>query len=242
MSEKTLGEEIQELTTRGIDTSTVEKMYSKYTELTADSDSKVVNDKRSSKSEPKLRKVQEILFSRLEKLDEGSKIGDKTTIKLDGLGEFTATVHNVTNDKIVLIFDDYVTKRPMNESDTNQGGFEESDLNKWLHNEFINVLPDSIRGRLTNVTIPTVGEMFGWDDEWDKNNLEADNDKQLSLMKQRHNRAAYYNNECGFGWLRNAAKKVFSSIAFASVFVGDYTYCSVASDSIGVRPEIWLTK
>lgn len=172
-----------------------------------------------------------------------AELGDKTFMELDGLGEFTATVHKVTDDKVMLIFDDYVTRRPMNESRTNNGGFEASDLNRWLHTEFVKALPYSIRTILTDVTIPTVGEMFGWDDKWDGNRFEADNDKQLPLMKQRRNRVAYYNNASECGWLRNATKKEFSSTRFANVGYsgGDRAYYFV-SGSAGVRPEIWLTK
>ena len=84
--------------------------------------------------------------------------------------------------------------------------------------------------------------MFGWDDEWNRNHFEADNDKQLPLMKQRRNRVAYYDNECEFGWLRNATKKEFSSASFALVNNFGNTNCNYASCSTGVRPEIWLVK
>ena len=171
-----------------------------------------------------------------------AELGDKTFMELDGLGEFAATVHKVTDDKVMLIFDDYVAKRPMNKSGTNNGGFEDSDLNKWLHTEFVKALPYSIRAILTDVTIPTVGEMFGWDDKWDRNHFEADNDKQLPLMKQRRNRVAYYNNKCKCGWLRNATKKEFSSVCFACVRDNGITDFNGVSHSGGVRPEIWLVK
>lgn len=228
--EMTLGEEIIGLSTRGIDTPTVERMYRKYIEMTAD-------------KELAIKEFINSLFGVPAKSDlKDAEVGDKTTIKLDGLGEFAATVHKVTDDKVMLIFDDYVAERPMNESDTNKGGFEYSDLNEWLHTEFVKAIPYSIRARLTDVTIPTVGEMFGWDDEWNRNYFEADNDKQLPLMKQRRNRVAYYNNECECGWLRNATKKEFSAASFARVnFLGN-AYCNVASNSFGVRPEIWLVK
>lgn len=232
----TLGEEIIGLSTRGIDTPTVERMYRKYIEMAADKESKeamrayCINDELAIFGVPAKSNLKD------------AEVEDKTTIKLDGLGEFAATVHKVTDDKVMLIFDDYVAKRPMNESGTNKGGFEDSDLNKWLHTEFVKALPYSIRARLTDVTIPTVGEMFGWDDEWDRNHFEADNDKQLPLMKQRRNRVAYYNNECECGWLRNATKKEFSSAHFAGVNGGGYSNCNGASNSFGVRPEIWLVK
>ncbi len=234
--EMTLGEEIIGLSTRGIDTPTVERMYRKYIEMAADKESKeamrayCINDELAIFGVPAKSNLKD------------AEVEDKTTIKLDGLGEFAATVHKVTDDKVMLIFDDYVAKRPMNESGTNKGGFEDSDLNKWLHTEFVKALPYSIRARLTDVTIPTVGEMFGWDDEWDRNHFEADNDKQLPLMKQKRNRVAYYNNECECGWLRNATKKEFSSAYFALVDYGGAATCSLASYSFGVRPEIWLVK
>ena len=234
--EMTLGEEIIGLSTRGIDTPTVERMYRKYIEMAADKESKeamrayCINDELAIFGVPAKSNLKD------------AEVEDKTTIKLDGLGEFAATVHKVTDDKVMLIFDDYVAKRPMNESGTNKGGFEDSDLNKWLHTEFVKALPYSIRARLTDVTIPTVGEMFGWDDEWDRNHFEADNDKQLPLMKQKRNRVAYYNNECECGWLRNATKKEFSSAHFAGVNGGGYSNCNGASNSFWVRPEIWLVK
>lgn len=170
-----------------------------------------------------------------------AELGDKIWIELDELGGFTATVHKFMDDKVMLIFDDYVTKRPMNEFDTNIGGFEVSDLNKWLHTEFVKTLPYSIRARLTDITIPTVGEMFGWN-AWNRNHFDADDNKQLPLMMQRRNQVAYYSNECRCGWLRNATKKEFSSASFALVDrYGDANY-GLAVGSCGVRPEIWLVK
>lgn len=239
--EMTLGEEIIGLAIRGIDTPTVERMYRKYIEMTADKESKEATEAYCINDELAIKEF--VKFGVPAKSDlKDAEVGDKTIIKLDGLGEFTATVHKVTDDKVMLIFDDYVIKRPMNESSTNNGGFEASNLNKWLHTEFVKVLPYSIRVRLTDVTIPTVGEMFDWDDEWDRNHFEADNDKQLPLMKQRRNRVAYYDNECEFGWLRNATKKEFSSAYFASVYGGGNSNYGDASLSFGVRPEIWLVK
>ena len=241
--EMTLGEEIIGLSTRGIDTPTVERMYRKYIEMTADKESKEVMRAYCINDELAIKEFVNALFGTPAKSDlKDVEVGDNTIIKLDGLGEFTATVHKVTDDKVMLIFDDYVVKRPMNESSTNNGGFEASNLNKWLYTEFVKALPYSIRVRLTDVTIPTVGEMFGWDDEWDRNHFEADNNKQLPLMKQRRNRVAYYDNGCEFGWLRNATKKEFSSAHFAIVSHSGYASGSYASNSIGVRPEIWLVK
>lgn len=241
--EMTLGEEIIGLSTRGIDIPTVERMYRKYIEITAEKESKETMKEYCINDELAIKKFINALFGVPAKSDiKDVEVGDKTTLKMNKLGEFTATVHKVTDDKVMLIFDDYVVKRPMNGLDTNKGRFEDSDLNEWLHTEFVKALPYSIRSRLTDVTIPTVGEMFGWDDEQNRNHFEADNDKQLPLMMRIYNRVAYYNNEYECGWLRNATKKEFSSARFAFVSGNGNTGYYYASYSFGVRPEIWLVK
>lgn len=239
----TLGEEIIGLSARGIDIPTVERMYRKYIEITAEKESKETMKEYCINDELAIKKFINALFGVPAESDiKDAEVGDKTTLKMNKLGEFTATVHKVTDDKVMLIFDDYVVKRPMNGLDTNKGRFEDSDLNEWLHTEFVKALPYSIRSRLTDVTIPTVGEMFGWDDEQNRNHFEADNDKQLPLMMRIYNRVAYYNNEYECGWLRNATKKEFSSARFAFVSGNGNTGYYYASYSFGVRPEIWLVK
>ena len=79
------------------------------------------------------------------------------------------------------------------------------------------MFPKALRKHMTGLTIPTLGEICGWGDNWDKEHIEPDSDEQLPLMKQRRSRVAYYNNECSSGWLRNAMKKEFSSAGFAYV-------------------------
>ena len=102
--------------------------------------------------------------------------------------------------------------------------------------------PETLKNRIADLSIPTVGELFGNDDEWDNEHFEPDEDEQLPLMKERKNRVAYLNNEWKWGWLRNATKKSVSGTCFASVDnygSADY-YC--ASFSLGVRPEFWLVR
>lgn len=143
------------------------------------------------------------------------KVGDKIAVDLKDIGKFDATAHEVTDESVLFIFDDYITERPMNESNTNAGGYENSDLKKWIEHELLSKFPVELKARLTELTIPTVGQVVGWDDEWDKEHFEADGDEQLPLMKLIKNRVAYLNNECKWGWLRNAVKKEYSSASFA---------------------------
>ena len=104
------------------------------------------------------------------------------------------------------------------------------------------MFPAVLKQRMTGLSIPTLGEICGWGDEWDRNHIEADGDEQLPLMKQRRNRVAYYKNDCEFGWLRNATKRNFSSAYFACVVSFGRTGYDGASDSRGVRPEFWLVR
>lgn len=104
------------------------------------------------------------------------------------------------------------------------------------------MFPEVLRNHMTGLTIPTLGEICGWGDNWDKEHIEPDDDEQLPLMKQRRNRVAYYNNDCACGWLRNATKKEFSSANFAHVVSYGNAYYDNASGSYGVRPEFWLVR
>ena len=104
------------------------------------------------------------------------------------------------------------------------------------------MFPAVLKQRMTGLSIPTLGEICGWADKWDRDHFEADGDEQLPLMKQRRNRVAYYKNDCEFGWLRNATKKEFSSATFAIVNGHGNADSNGASNSNGVRPEFWLVR
>lgn len=170
------------------------------------------------------------------------QVGDQMVIPLAELGEFTATAHKVTDEGVMFIFDDYVTRRPMNNRNTNKGGFEKSDLKKWMDTVLYMAFPEELRDKIYGLTLPTVGQIVGHEDEWDNKNLEPDTNEQLPLMKKCKNRIACFEDQLAWGWLRNATKEEFSSAYFAFVFsCGDTSYGS-ASLSHGVRPEFWLVK
>ena len=170
------------------------------------------------------------------------QVGDQMVIPLAELGEFTATAHKVTDEGVMFIFDDYVTRRPMNSRDTNKGGFEKSDLKKWMDTVLFMAFPEELRDKIYGLTLPTVGQIVGHEDEWDNKNLEADTDEQLPLMKECKNRIACFEDQLTWGWLRNATKEEFSSAYFAYVGNVGITNCYGASGSYGVRPEFWLVK
>lgn len=169
-------------------------------------------------------------------------VGDRILVSLAELGDFTATAHKITDKGVLFIFDDYVTSRPMNNKNTNKGGYEKSDLKKWIDCVLLEAFPEELKNRIADLSIPTVGELFGHDDEWNNEHFEPDTDEQLLLMKERRNRVAYLNNEWEWGWLRNATKEEFSAAHFALVYYGGCTYSHYASRTHGVRPEFWLVR
>lgn len=236
--EMTLGEEIINLTKRGVDVSTVERMYRKYIGL----DEKRKSDDAYAIDREPIFGTGHMARYHYSILPANIKVGDQIEIPLGNLGTFTATAQVITEDKVLFIFYDYVAKRPMNENRSNDGGYDESDLKKWIDTELYKMFPEAFRKRMRGLTIPTVGEIHGWGDAWDSTHFEHDDYAQLPLMKQRRNRVAYYKNECEFGWLRNATRKECSSANFALVTSGGDTNYELASNSLGVRPEFWLEK
>lgn len=170
------------------------------------------------------------------------QVGDQMVIPLAELGEFTVTAHKVTDEGVMFIFDDYVTRRPMNNRDTNKGGFEKSDLKKWMDTVLFMAFPEELRDKIYGLTIPTVGQIVGHEDEWDNKNLKPDIDEQLPLMKDCKNRIACFEDQLAWGWLRNATKEEFSSAIFAIVNGFGATASDFDSYSGGVRPEFWLVK
>jgi hypothetical protein len=187
--------------------------------------------------------MEEIIVSRSQVITTRNvEIGDKIAVSLEGLGDFTVTAHKITEKGILFIFDDYVINHPMNVMRTNIGGFDNSDLKKWIDTALFEAFPGYLKERMADLSIPTIGELFGWDDKWNIEHYEPDEDEQLPLMKERRNRIGFYRNKFECGWLRNAAKRGFSSVYFALVGnVGRASY-SGASASFGVRPEFWLVK
>ena len=173
------------------------------------------------------------------------EIGDQITMKLREYGKFTATAHEITDKGTLFIFDDCVCANPMNNENTNKGGYLESVLRKFVTQDLLKAFPDKLLARMVKddngdlISIPTYGQLFGkdFDDEWDQENIEIDQREQLPLMDKRKNRISYLNGKCSWYWLQN---KLRSSSTFAHVgTTGDASYGG-ASGSAGVRPAFLI--
>ena len=90
-------------------------------------------------------------------------------------------------------------------------------LQEWIETSVYDAFPEELKSRVKNLTIPIVGQVFGWDDEWCQKTFVRDSDEQLPLMKERRNRVVYLDNDHECGWLRNPTKREISSADFAYV-------------------------
>lgn len=167
------------------------------------------------------------------------QVGDQIIIQLTGFGKFTATAQKITDKGTLFLFDDCVAERPMNARWTNKGGYEKSDLCKWINDVLLVAFPEDLRNRISDLSIPTYGQMFGHDN-WYNDVMEPDNDEQFSFMKKRKNRIADFNDDYEWYWLKNATKKEVSSSYFALVSYDGSANYSYASYSLGVRPAFLL--
>lgn len=128
----------------------------------------------------------------------------------------------------------------MNSSNTNEGGFDKSNIARWLGYVLLPSFPKKLRDKVSSITLPTYGEILGHDDFYE--NFEPDDDEQFESMKRRGNRVCDFNGDCHSWWLRNATKKEVSSVRFAVVANDGYDGYGYVTDSYGVRPEFWLVR
>lgn len=128
----------------------------------------------------------------------------------------------------------------MNEGDTNKGGFADSFLNRRLYYELGPELPDFIKNRLIELSVPTYGMIFGHDKFYDK--FEPDFDDQLPCMKVCKNRISTLEDDTRWYWLRNATKKDVSATDFANVGTHGRANYHHAGGVPGVRPVILIKK
>lgn len=168
------------------------------------------------------------------------QMGDVIRLK-DG---YTATCQAVTETGAIMLLDQYLDfDAPMNEKNTNRGGYEASDLRKWLQDQLDEFLPEDLEKRLKTfengdlLRLPYYGEMF---DHLDPEYVEPDGMVQWPLMKERKNRIAFHRSgDWDCGWLMN--RRVQSAATFAYVYIGGIASYAGASDSVGVRPAFSLS-
>ncbi|MCC8043883.1 MAG: DUF6273 domain-containing protein [Clostridiales bacterium] len=138
-------------------------------------------------------------------------------------------MERIGNSTLFLLVDCLNDEAQMNATNTTEGGYEKSDLRKWLNKEVLSQFPTKIRKRMVQLengdylSIPAKANIFGTADKecWEP-------------MKKRRNRIAYHgkDEELEWYWLRD----VVSASGFANVSNNGNASYGSASGVNGVRP------
>ncbi len=163
----------------------------------------------------------------------GIKIGDELEIRMDDGTAFWATAISKQDGKMLFIFNECVSRQPVNVKGGTDGGYLESDIRGWLNEYFCKHLPEELQMMLTpnkdgdDLWLLSLKEVCGCDEHWD------DCEGQLDYFKSEKNRVAEYEGETYPWWLRD----VVSGAHFADVGNnGDASYYTASNTNIGVRP------
>ena len=175
------------------------------------------------------------------------EIGDEIKIRIIG-EEPTATAIKKDGDGTMFLLNECLDKmRPMNEDGGAKGGYDASDMRKFLQEagktlEFVYNDELSFHDNLQEMLMPfengdlltllsceeVCGEVPG---TWEMS------DRQMPWMKDRRNRIAVMKGEeYAYWWLRD----VVSGTRFASVTSSGSAYSHCASNSLGVRPAFTI--
>ena len=174
---------------------------------------------------------------------ENFKPGDIISFELtDGEKVRARAVKRERNGMLFCMVDCLQQKEQMNIRDTNEGGYEASDLRKKLNSDILDRFPAEIRDRMKPMEngdmlrIPTEREIFEENEYGD-----SDNTEQWPCMKQVRNRIALLGDNGGFEWywLQNRSRNSASSFCFVNRDGNASAY--LASLSIGVRPVFILS-
>ena len=172
------------------------------------------------------------------------KVGDIIKFRLTNGAKVQAmAMQQEKDDMIFCLVGCLPGEYPMNNTCTNKGGYEKSDLRKKLNDEFLNLFPVALTGMMAPfdsgdlLRIPTEKEIFGKNCYGEYENQV----KQWKPMKRRKNRMAFggaKGESLQWYWLMNKVRE--STIYFSFVNRAGYADVNCASYSLGVRPVFKL--
>lgn len=168
------------------------------------------------------------------------RVGDIIKFKLtDGEKVQAMAVQQENDGMLFCLVDCLADEYSMNDTNTNEGGYEGSDLRKKLNTEIIARFPADIKAVMVPfengdyLRLPTEKEIFGENYYGEYESLYV---QQWKPMKQRRNRIAFQgkNGDWEWYWLQNKCRD--SAADFAYVDCAGHAYYDNASTSDGVRP------
>lgn len=168
------------------------------------------------------------------------RVGDIIKFKLtDGEKVQAMAVQQENDSMLFCLVDCLADEYSMNDTNTNEGGYEGSDLRKKLNTEIIARFPADIKAMMVPfgngdyLRLPTEKEIFG---ENYYGEYESPYVQQWKPMKQRRNRIAFQGKNGGWEWYWLQNKCRDSAAHFADVLNNGNAYYNYASYSYGVRP------
>lgn len=168
------------------------------------------------------------------------QIGDR--LRVD---HYTATCQKVSQRGAIFAFDQYLDKpMPMDAEETNEGGYESSDLRKALQSDEVLDIFNGIRDYMIPfengdlIRVPFAGELFG---DGASGWCDPDGHEQWPLMRDQHGRTASRCGKFDWGWLQNTDTRS-SSRFFCVVDAFGNVYAWKASGTFGVRPVFMITE
>lgn len=194
-------------------------------------------------------------FSEAGKLGEVLKSGDNIPVTLKNGEKVSFDIGKDESGKIYFVMHNCLKERkPMNGDRTNKGGWEESDMRRYLNEEAIELLPDELRGIIKPTKIVQVWDgkrretedklfllsrtqVFGKHENYE---ASEPNDSQIDIFKSQRGRVK------GLGgceipacwWLRSPN---FSySGGFCIVYTDGTVYYYSADYSLGVAPAFCI--
>jgi hypothetical protein len=156
---------------------------------------------------------------------------------LDGEPVRAMAMKQENDGMIFLLVNCLKTKYQMNRTNTNEGGYDQSDLRWKLNTDILGRFPENIWKAFVPfengdfLRLLTEKEIFG-DNPFGER--EPRGVKQFELMKDHRNRIAFLgeDGDWEYCWLQNKVDSAY----FALVGAYGLAACSVASNSFGVRP------
>lgn len=170
------------------------------------------------------------------------RVGDVIRFKLSDGEKVEMLAVKEESDGMIFCFADCLAKEySMNEQNTNEGGWDASDLRKKLNSEILDRFPRKIRKLLLPfengdmLRLPTEKEIFGSNQCGED---EPESVSQWKPMKQRKNRIASQGLNGGWEWYWLQNRVPNSAASFAAVDGDSYASCGAASHANGVRPVV----
>jgi hypothetical protein len=153
--------------------------------------------------------------------------------------------HVFSSGRVVFQFEDVLFFSPINQKNTNEGGFSKSALAGYLNKHVENIfgeatvfLANSNDG--LKITLPTQYEIFGDEDKDESTAVNwSEIPVQLDWFKKRKNRIRTKNNDTAWWW--NSSPSASSAAYFCGSSYNGNSSDDVASAAGGVAPAICVS-